>query len=200
MAAVLAIPACSGSAPAPPRPSPAPSSAPASEPGLTSVTGKASRGTFIVLEPTTPRQFPVPNAPVVMDQLGKQFIPAVLVARAGQPVEFRNSEDIPHNVYVIRRRTGTEVFNVSTDPSQKYVHAFDQPGQYDVSCDIHLGMLASVFVITTPYAAVADEQGSFAILNVSPGSYRMVASYGEKNAERTVEVAGSHIDIGNSGV
>ena len=49
-----------------------------------------------------------------------------LIARVGQHVEFRNSEDMPHNVAVTRRTSGAEVFNVGTEPHQKYVHTFDR--------------------------------------------------------------------------
>jgi len=195
----LMVGACSPPAPTPP-PATAASAVPASEAGLTSVTGKAPRGSFIVLEPSTPRELPVPATPVVMDQLGKQFIPTTLVARAGQPVEFRNSEDIPHNIYVKRIPTGREILNVSTDPTQRYTHTFDEPGQYDVSCDIHPGMYAAIFVVTTPYAVVADERGGFVILNVQPGAYKLTASFGGKEVSRTLQIAGPHADVGSAGL
>jgi plastocyanin len=199
LASALGLAACSEPpAAAPPREAPS-SIVPASETGLTSVTGKAPRGTFIVLEPAVPREFPVPESPVVMDQLGKQFIPGLLVARAGQPVEFRNSEDTPHNVYVKRSRTGREVLNVSTDPLQKHVHVFEEPGQYEVSCDIHPGMFAMIAVVATPYAAVADERGNFLILNVIPGAYTMTASSGARDVVRSVDITGPHTDIGSAG-
>jgi hypothetical protein len=135
-----------------------------------------------------------------MDQLGKQFIPTSLIARTGQPVEFRNSEDIPHNVYVTRSPTGREVLNISTDPTQRYAHTFDTPGQYEVSCDIHTGMFATILVVTTPYAAFADEGGSFVVLNVPPGRYKLTASLGGKEVARTLEIAGPHTDVGSAGV
>ncbi len=199
LATALAISACGSPPPASPAPTAAVNAAPASEAGLTSVTGKAPRGAFIVLEPSTPREFPVPATAVVMDQLGKQFIPGVIIARAGQPVEFRNSEDINHNVYVKRSPTGREVLNVATDPTQRYAHTFDEPGLYEVSCDIHPGMFASIRVVTTPYATTVDERGMFVILNVPPGAYAMTASYAGKDIERKVEIAGPHADIGSAG-
>lgn len=194
---LVAIVGCSGPVSPPAQPA-VHQVVPASEAGLTSVIGKARRGAFVGLEPTSPREFQVPEAPVVMDQLGKAFIPELLVARVGQPVEFRNSEDIPHNVYVKRSRTGREVLNVSTDPAQRHTHVFTEAGQYDVSCDIHPGMLASVFVVATPYAAVADASGSFLILNVPPGSYRLTATNAGEDMTRTVEVSGSHTDVGSA--
>jgi plastocyanin len=197
-AMAVIVGACS-SPPAAPPVAPA-STVPASEAGLTSVIGKAPRGAFVLLEPSTPRDLPVPATPVVMDQLGKQFIPGTIVVRAGQPVEFRNSEDIPHNVYVKRSPTGREVLNISTDPTERYAHTFDEPGQYEVSCDLHSGMFASILVVTTPYTAVADERGAFVILNVPPGAYKLTASLGGKEIARTLDIAGPHVDVGNAGL
>lgn len=193
---------CSGSAPEPsgaPAATAAPASVPASTSGLTTVTGTAPSGTVVVLEPATPQEYPAPAGPAVMDQRGQQFIPTLLVARTGQPVEFRNGESIVHNVYVTRRSTGTEVFNVGTDPGQSHTHTFEQAGQYEVACDIHPGMLATVIVVATPYYAVADSFGNFAIMNVPPGSYALATAQGGTGAGHTVEVAGAHVDVGRAG-
>lgn len=164
--------------------------------GLTTVTGTAASGAVVVLEPATPHEYPPIPGPAVMDQRGQQFIPALLVARAGQPVEFRNGESIVHNVYVTRRSTGAEVLNVGTDPGQGHTHVFEQPGVYEVACDIHPGMLATVVVVSSPYYAVGDSFGNFAILNVPPGSYTLRTAQGGDTTGRSVEVTGAHTDAG----
>ena len=138
---------------------------------------------------------PLPDAPAVMDQYGKQFVPGELFVRVGQPVEFRNTEDQAHNVIVRRSSTGASVFNVSTDPAEKYVHTFDRPGRYDVSCDMHLGMAATIVATTSPYFAVADANGDFTILNVEAGSYKLTALASGQNFERSVEVSGPRTEI-----
>src|SRR5918994_3313623 len=68
------------------------------------VTGTVPRNAIVTLLPAEP--VPMPAGPAVMDQYSKTFVPNVLYVRVGQPVEFRNSEDIPHNVTVMRRGTG----------------------------------------------------------------------------------------------
>lgn len=66
---------------------------------------------------------------MIVDQRGQQFIPALVVAQVGQPVEFRNGESIPHNVYVARAGSGAAEFNVSTDPNQAHTHTFTRSGR-----------------------------------------------------------------------
>jgi hypothetical protein len=135
----------------------------------------------------------------MMDQRGQQFIPTLLLARVGQAVEFRNGEAIPHNVYVTRNSGGAAELNVSTDPGQSYTHTFDRAGAYEVSCDIHPSMRASLVVVDTPHAALADDFGTFLIMNVPPATYNLTTVLGDKTTARTVEVHGAHVDLGASG-
>jgi plastocyanin len=134
---------------------------------------------------------PMPDTPAVMDQISKQFLPNALVARVGQPVEFRNSEDMPHNVSVTRRISGAEVFNVGTEPHQQYTHTFDRVGQYDVKCDIHEGMEATVIVARGPMTTIANNDGAFAIPNVSPGAYTASVTFEGQTVEQALDVKGA---------
>lgn len=191
----FSVSACSRAEDAAPAPDSRSAATPAvSASGLTLVAGKAPYGTIVSLEPTIERDFPLPAGPAVMDQYGKQFVPGFLLVRVGQPVEFRNSEDTTHNVHVARRPTGTTILSVSTDSYQKHVHTFEQAGYYDVSCDIHPGMLATVAATSTPYNAIADDRGNFTIYDVEPGSYRLVAA-GATRSERMVEISGARTDV-----
>ena len=181
--------ACSN-APAPPSPG-APAVAAATD---AEVSGTVPRNAIVALIPAA-APAPMPDGPAVMDQYAKQFVPNVLYVRVGQPVEFRNSEDMPHNVTVKRRTTGAEVFNVGTEPQQKHVHTFDRVGQYDVVCDIHPGMQATVIAAESPLATVADDSGRFAIRNVKLGAYRLSVTYEGRTAEQPLEVDGAKVDV-----
>src|SRR4030095_16425914 len=118
------------------------------------------------------------------DQISKQFLPGVLVARVGQPVEFRNSEDMPHNVAVTRRGSGTAGFNVGTAPHHKYTHTFDRVGQFDVKCDIHEGMEATVIVAKGPVTTIAEDDGRFSFSDVAFGRYTLSLTYSGQTGER----------------
>ena len=197
MGVVVMVPLMVGctEAPKPASTAPAPSAVPVSQPGLVSVTGKAPQGAVVALESTASSDAAFPPGPVVMDQRGQQFLPPLLVARVGQPVEFRNGEGIAHNVNVTRNVGGGVEFNVSTDPGQAYTHTFTTAGTYEVACDIHPSMRASLAIVNSPHAAMAGDFGSFVIMNVPPGTYELVTLYGNETTRRTVEVAGTHTDV-----
>ncbi len=158
--------------------------------------GQAPSGAVVTLEAVPPREEPLPGGPAVMDQYSRNFVPELLMVRVGQPVEFRNSEDVDHNVIVVRAPTGTRVFDTATPPYQKYEHTFDRAGRYDVSCDIHPGMRATIVATTSPHAVVVDQTGRFTFADLEPGSYKVTMSGGPRAVERTIEVSASRTDLG----
>jgi len=178
---VVIVAACSSSPP------PAPAAAAAAT--SSEVVGIAARNAIVTLLPASGPP-PMPDQAAVMDQQSKQFIPSVLLVRPGQPVEFRNSEDMPHNVSVTRRGSGTEVFNVGTEPRQKHVHTFDRIGQFDVLCDIHEGMSAIVIAAPGPVTTIAEDDGRFRFPNVPFGSYKLSLTYDGQTVEHALEVSG----------
>jgi plastocyanin len=144
---------------------------------VTGVAAPLSGGfpSVVTLEPAAgdpPRSGAVPP-PVFMDQITGAFYPPTLVARVGQTVEFFNSEGVMHTVNVASDSTGATVFNIATPPGfESYPHAFDVPGVYRVTCDIHPSMSAFIVAVEAPYATVADRDGRFELDDVAPGSYR----------------------------
>ena len=173
-----------------------PAAAPPAAPVATTsvVTGIVPKNAIVTLLPATGEP-PMPAEPAVMDQISKQFIPRLLLARVGQPVEFRNSEDMPHNVSVLRRESGTEVFNVSTEANQRYVHTFDRVGEFDVKCDIHEGMDATVIVARGPMTTTAEDDGRFSIPNVAFGSYKVSVTFSGQTVEQPLEVSSARTEL-----
>ena len=159
------------------------------------LTGTAPAGSIITLEPLAPRDFPIPHQPAEMDQTGRSFMPSVVVARQGQPVLFRNSDDEIHNVRVTEARSGAPVFNVATTSFVSYTHTFDRAGFYTVTCDIHSEMRADVLITATPYAAVADRDGHFTLSDLSPGSYTLTAYAAGKRLERIIEITSAQTEL-----
>jgi plastocyanin len=189
IAAVLLAAACG-----PGQPAPAAGAAPAPAATSSVVTGIVPKNAIVTLLPAAGAP-PVPAEPAVMDQRSKQFIPAALIVYVGQPVEFRNSEDMPHNVAVVRRDSGAELFNVGTEPNQKYVHTFDRVGQFDVKCDIHEGMEALVIAARGPITTIAGDDGRFAIANVAFGSYTASVTFAGQTVEQRLAVGEARTEL-----
>jgi hypothetical protein len=158
------------------------------------VTVRTVPGTFVWLEPTFEENFPPPEGKAYVDQQGQMFIPGEVLARTGQQVEFRSSEDVLHNVRVIRSDK-TPIFNVATPPFGAYTHTFDEPGVYDVTCDIHTAMKATLFVASTPYVATSDETGRYTFTNVVRGTYKASGFEAGRKVEKAVEVSAPQDEI-----
>jgi plastocyanin len=171
-----------------------PAATPAPAATSSEVTGIVPKNAIVTLLPASGAP-PVPAEPAVLDQISKQFLPHTLLARVGQPVEFRNSEDMPHNVSVVRRESGKEVFNVGTEPHHKYVYTFDRVGEFDVTCDIHEGMEATVIVARGPMTTIAGDDGRFSLPNVAFGSYTLSLTYSGQTVEQAVEVSGARTEV-----
>jgi plastocyanin len=158
------------------------------------VTGTVPPNAIVTLLPAGGEP-PMPAEAALMDQISKQFIPSVLLVRPGQPVNFHNGEDMPHNVTVTRRTSGTEVFNTSTERGQTYTHTFDRLGQYDVRCDIHEGMEAVVIVARGPMTTIAGNDGAFSIPNVALGSYTASVTFEGQTVELPLEVKNARTEF-----
>src|SRR5207244_13631062 len=72
-------------------------------------------------------------------------------------------------------------------------HKFDIPGVVNVYCNVHPNMSAVVHVMATPYYTFADPAGNYALADVPPGSYRLVA-WNEQGGQST-----SDVQLGGSG-
>lgn len=189
--ALAALSACA----APPAPAP-PVAATASptDTANAEVTGTAGKGAIISLLPSA-GEMPLPEGPAVMDQYAKRFVPDLLYVRVGQPVEFRNTEDMGHNVTVNRRDTGAGIFSVETDPQQKHIHTFDRVGQYDVTCSMHPGMQATVVATRSPLSATAGGNGRFTLNGVPAGDYTLSVTFEGRTVDQAVTVKGPRTEV-----
>ena len=131
-----------------------------------------------------------------MDQVSLTFTPAMLLARTGQPVEFRNSDETLHNVHVGNIETKEPAFNVAIPTGQKYTYTFSKDGFYHVGCDIHPAMAADILSVSTPFVTTAGEDGSFSFSDVPAGTYVVRMYGGGTKAERDVEVKSGKNEVG----
>ena len=155
----------------------------------------APPSSVVVLEPVDGTELPVKTEAAIMDQAGYAFLPEFLIAQAGQLVQFRNSEDVLHNVRLTDVSSQKPVFNVATLAFGKYEHKLE-PGFYNVTCDIHSTMRASILVTASPYAASTSEDGSFSMSRVRPGRYNLTIYSGTAPVVRPIEVKPGSTDLG----
>ena len=110
-----------------------------------------------------------PSKKVVLDQRNLAFVPRVLAVRVGTTVEFPNNDKVFHNVFSFR---DGKKFDLGMYPkgAMKPI-VFDKPGLARLFCNIHPNMAAYVMAVDSPYFAVSNENGTFTIAGVPPGTY-----------------------------
>jgi plastocyanin len=136
--------------------------------------GNTLQNVFVyVKDGLPPRMYPIPTAPVVLDQEQCRYVPRVLGIQVGQQLTIRNGDALLHNV----RSEGVinEPFDVGTP-----VQGMEVPRTFATrevmvpfKCNVHAWMHAYVGVLEHPFFAVSDEAGRFAIDQLPPGTYTL---------------------------
>lgn len=115
-----------------------------------------------------------PGPPARVEIKDCQLHPRVVGLMTGQPLGFKNSDGILHNLQG-RPRVNKD-FNIGMPPAATDRHVFNKPEPaFPVKCDVHPWMNSYVAVMTHPYFAVTDSDGKFKIDNVPDGTYTVEA-------------------------
>jgi plastocyanin len=150
-------------------------------------------GVVVWLQPLSgPLPPAVPSRPAVMIQKNKTFTPHVLAIPVGGSVSFPNLDPIFHNAF---SNFNGQIFDVGLyKPGSSRTVPFMREGIVRVFCDIHPQMSAVIAVLATPYFAVSDKSGSFEIMNVLPGDYRLHVFH-ERAAPETLDTLEHKITV-----
>jgi hypothetical protein len=126
--------------------------------------------------PLTP---PVLSQPVLLDQIGCEFVPYVLGLQVGQRLVVRNSDPVLHNVHVTPNMTGNLESNRAQPAGSPDLElTFDTPELFlRIKCDIHPWMFSYLGVFEHAYFAITQSDGSFQIIDVPPGDYMLAAAH-----------------------
>lgn len=135
--------------------------------GTVQVSGRPAQHAVIWLAASGAPAAPPPR--VVLDQRNIAFVPHVLAVRVGTTVEFPNNDKVFHNVFSFRDGKKFDLGMYPKGAIKRIV--FDQPGLARLFCNIHPNMAAYVMAVDSPYFAVSDENGTFTISSVPPGTY-----------------------------
>jgi plastocyanin len=132
---------------------------------------------------------PARTEPVVLDQKGCVYVPHVIAAEVGEPVEFRNSDPTMHNIHTMPEESANPGLDISQGPKGKpQIRTFAKPEQMmPVRCNNHPWMNAFINISATPWFAVTGPDGKFEIKGLPAGDYTLGAVQ-EKMGEQEIKV------------
>ena len=152
---------------------------------------KSFKDVVVYLETVADHPFPASTKPAIVDQKGLVFSPHVLAVQRGTPVDFRNSDNDRHNVYLVDDKSGETKDLGTWQPGESRQHTFEkhhkmikqtgkngQPDTMIVLCKLHLEMAAYVVLLDNPFFTATSIEGDtqkaeFSIQNVPPGTYKL---------------------------
>ncbi|WP_126791316.1 methylamine utilization protein [Aliidiomarina haloalkalitolerans] len=124
-----------------------------------------------VLFDTSPSAENTAQVEHIMDQVQRQFVPAVLMIQAGDTVKFPNSDSIRHHVFSFStaRSFDLELYGNSTAPTIDFPNA----GYIVVGCNIHDDMIGHIIVSSSGQFYESDKAGNIdvSMLDVFDGWY-----------------------------
>ncbi len=145
------------------------------------------RDVFVYIKSGLPKQeWPKP-AKTVLDQVGCMYVPHVLGVMAGQEIEIKNSDATSHNIHALPKANAEFNFG-QTQKGMTKVETFKNPEMaIKIKCDVHPWMAAWCHVMTHPFFAVTNVEGTFEIKDVPPGEYEL-AFWQERSEEQVMKV------------
>jgi plastocyanin len=104
-------------------------------------------------------------------QKDKRFMPHVLAVPVGATVEFRNDDELFHNVFSLSKPNDFDLGLYKSGAQREQV--FPTAGPVQLLCNIHASMNGWLYVSDSPWFAQADANGRFTVKNVPPGQYEL---------------------------
>ncbi len=149
-----------------------------------------SGDTVIYIEKVGDNKYDAPVEHGIIDQMSLVFIPHVIAVQKGTTVDFPNNDEVRHNVF--SPPDCCNQFNLGTyDIGASKPVTFNESCEVPLLCNVHAEMSAYVVVLDNPYFAVTTKDGSFAIKNVPPGTYKLKTWHEKlRSEEQEVTVEG----------
>lgn len=146
------------------------------------------RNVFVYVKSGLPdgMTFPTPTEAVEIDQDGCVYEPHVIAVQVGQTIRIKNSDGLLHNIKATP--TANRPFNISQPTNMTTDRTFSAPEvMVPLECNVHSWMKAFAGVTAHPYGAVSNDQGTFSLRRLPPGTY-VVEAWQEGMAPQTQTV------------
>ncbi len=149
-----------------------------------------SGDTVVYIEKVGDNKYDAPTEHGIVDQMNLVFIPHVIAVQKGTTIDFPNNDEVRHNVF--SPPDCCNKFNLGTyavGASKPVI--FNDSCEVPLLCNVHAEMSAFVVVLDNPYFGVTAKDGSFAINNVPPGTYKLKTWHEKlRSEEQDVKVDG----------
>ncbi|HEY3216326.1 MAG TPA: carboxypeptidase regulatory-like domain-containing protein [Candidatus Eisenbacteria bacterium] len=161
--------------------------------GVVTVAGMKNNADAVVyIDAIAGKKFPAPTTHAKMNQKNLVFTPHVLPVLMGTTVDFLNGDQVLHNVFSPDKCC--EQFNLGSWPQgQIRSYTFKTRCNATLLCHVHAEMEGFVVVLPTPWFAVTDKTGAYAIKGLPDGAYTVKVWHPRFKAEvgKTVTIAGA---------
>jgi hypothetical protein len=133
-----------------------------------------------------------PSEPLALVNQHCMFTPRAQGAMVGGQIRTSNDDMVLHNTHPRNAETNSTIYNIAL-PFKGFAVTKPLPGTpglIEIKCDAHEWMKAWIVEVENPYYATTDAQGHFAIKDVPPGNYTLVAWHeaaGQKSQKIVVE-------------
>jgi Carboxypeptidase regulatory-like domain len=125
------------------------------------------------------KTFAIPPTSVTIDQNGCWFRPRIIGLQTGQFLQVINSDPVTHNIHPMAE-VNREWNHSQGSGDPPIMRKFIKPEiMIKVKCNIHSWMHAFIGVLDHLYFAVSNDDGTFEIKNLPPGTYT-IAVWQEK--------------------
>jgi plastocyanin len=134
-----------------------------------------------------------PAATATAELHGLRLDPRVIVIGVGGTVEFKNSDRVPHTLYV---EHATSLMGPTPTPAgQSRAQKFFAAGEYPIRDEEYPHVEATVLAVQTPYTVRLDDKGGFK-LDVPEGKYTLRVFYrGRWVLSQPLEVGSHSTDV-----
>jgi plastocyanin len=154
-------------------------------------------GVVLWLEPVDRAVPAMPPRRVEMQQKDKLFQPHVVAISVGSTVDLPNLDLIFHNAF---SNFSGQPFDVGLyAPHTSKSVTFHHAGIVRVFCNIHATMSGIIAVLNTPWYAVTEASGKYAIAGVPPGEYHL-RMFHERALQDNVRFLERRITVPESGL